>query len=71
MAVMALLEYLVPDHLIEKWLAERHSVTVDMDRRKRRELLRASFITFTGMALHNAPEGVAVYVSTLKSELNA
>lgn len=28
--------------------------------------LRAGWITFIGMALHNTPEGVAVYLSTLK-----
>ena len=30
--------------------------------------LKTGWITFIGMAMHNAPEGVAVYLGTMKSK---
>lgn len=31
-----------------------------------RSLMKTGWVTFIGMALHNAPEGVAVYLSTMR-----
>lgn len=39
----------------------------DDDKEKKRRMIRASFVTYLGMALHNLPEGFSVYLSTLSN----
>eukprot|EP00158_Paraphelidium_tribonemae_P009167 Partr_v1_DN28791_c3_g1_i3_m61908 putative Solute carrier family 39 (Metal ion transporter), member 11 len=77
---MAFLEHVFPEELINRLVVAStassaipgddefslpspatHSSNVHM-----RNLLKSGWITFIGMGLHNAPEGVAVYLSTMK-----
>ena len=47
----------------------RKSSTVDSSLLPSAKLIRASLVTFVAMALHNLPEGLGVYLSSLSNPL--
>lgn len=56
--IMTIIDFLLPHHYLEEKISARYII-------KDRKLLSTSFVVTTGIIIHNFPEGMAVFLSSL------
>ena len=69
MALIGLIDYLVPDYVNPHTLPDinGNQVVVDQEEQERSSLLRMGLFTAVAIAIHNFPEGLATFIAATES----